>query len=298
VSPWLAPARTIVPAIASGSARRLFAVILLGWSSHSFADPWATDKGNYSIFNPTPDDDMRAFSTDRPTKSNSAYTVDAGHFQYESDVGVFGYGSSGGTQTHQWTILDPTFKMGLTNNVDAELQVTPYKSIVSTNVMGSTNVSGVGDTIVRVKANVFGNDHGPVSLALLPYVKLPTANSDLGNGKTEGGIILPMSVGAPLGFTIIVMTEGDYLKDASVPGYHVAFDLLVNVSHPLGRRWTVYSEAYTSQSFHASDASSTTLDEALSYAWTSNLQLDVGGNFSLHNASPRTQLYAGLAQRY
>ena len=36
------------------------------------------DKSEYTLFNPTPKDKMRDFSTDRPTKSNVPYTVDAG----------------------------------------------------------------------------------------------------------------------------------------------------------------------------------------------------------------------------
>jgi hypothetical protein len=49
------------------------------------SDP-APDKAGYTLFDPTPDDQMRAFCTDRPPKANAACTVDAGHFQYESDI--------------------------------------------------------------------------------------------------------------------------------------------------------------------------------------------------------------------
>ena len=41
-----------------------------------------------------------------------------------------------------------------------------------------------------------------------------------------------------------------------------------------------------------------TLDEALTYALSPNLQLDLGGNFSLNGVVPRTQLYMGLSQRF
>jgi hypothetical protein len=32
---------------------------------------------------------------------------------------------------------------------------------------------------------------------VLPYIKLPTAQSGLGNGRVEGGLILPLSFSAP-----------------------------------------------------------------------------------------------------
>jgi hypothetical protein len=87
----------------------------------AFGDDTAPNKDEYTLWNPTPDADMRSFNTDRPPKANSPYTVDAGHFQYETDIAVFSYGDSGGVRTRQWTLLDPTLKLGLTNRIDAEL---------------------------------------------------------------------------------------------------------------------------------------------------------------------------------
>lgn len=48
------------------------------------------DKWQYSLFNPTPRLLMRPMSTDRPDKTESLYTVDAGHFQFEADLVSFG----------------------------------------------------------------------------------------------------------------------------------------------------------------------------------------------------------------
>ncbi|MEO8821382.1 MAG: hypothetical protein ABI267_05890 [Ginsengibacter sp.] len=44
-----------------------------------------SSKSGYTIFNPTPKKLMRDFETDRPDVTESAYTVDAGHFQLETD---------------------------------------------------------------------------------------------------------------------------------------------------------------------------------------------------------------------
>ncbi len=276
----------------------LLALMLPAFSVSALADDAAPDKSDYALFNPTPDADLRSFNTDRPPKANSPYTVDAGHFQYETNIAVFGYGDTAGVRTRAWTVVDPTLKLGLTNTIDAELQITPYESLVAKSAANTTSVSGVGDTLARLKINVLGDDHGVIAVALLPYVKLPTAQSGLGNGRIEGGLILPISFGAPGGFTVIVMPEGDYLKDAAASGYHAAFDFLINVSHPLDKRWTAYTEAFTTQAFRAQDKPIYTLDEALTCALTANLQLDFGGNFSLNDAAPRAQLYLGLSQRF
>src|ERR1700716_426541 len=58
---------------------------------------------------------MRAFSTDRPTKSNVPYTVDAGHFQYGGDFFIDSYDNTttADTKITAWVVGNPTFKFGL-----------------------------------------------------------------------------------------------------------------------------------------------------------------------------------------
>ena len=288
---WFGPLVAIILALAlSPAAGRVCA--------QDAAPSSPPEKSGFSLFDPTPASDMRSFSTDRPPKANTPYTVDAGHFQYETDLVVYGTGTAGGVRTTSWTAPDPTLKLGLTNTLDAEVQVTPYQQATTRAAGATTRVTGWGDTVVRLKANLLGDDGGAVAVALLPYVKVPTARNGLGNGSVEGGLILPVSFSASAGFTVVVMPEVDALKDAAGVGRHAVFDFLVNVSHPLTRRWTLYSEVFTTQSTEASDKPVYTWDEALTFALTPNLQFDFGGNFALNNAPPRIQTYAGLSQRF
>jgi hypothetical protein len=277
---------------------RLALGFLLAWSAAVRADDTLPDKSAFTLLDPTPDGQLRPFSTDRPPKANSPYTVDAGHFQYETDLAVFSRDNEGGTLTRSWTVFDPTLKLGLTNTVDAELQLTPYESVVSSAAGTRTRLSGGGDTIARVKWNVLGDDGGDVSVALLPYVKLPTARSGLGNGRTEGGLILPVGLTAPLGFMLVVMPQVDVLKNESNDGVHGAFDFLVNASHALGPRWTAYTELYGARPFASGSRTVITFDNALTFAATPVLQFDFGANSSLNGVGPRIQYYAGLSQRF
>jgi hypothetical protein len=269
---------------------------LLAVAGAAFADdPPVPDKSGYTLLDPVPDAQMRAFSTDRPPKANSPYTVDAGHFQYETDLAVYARGNEDGVESRQWTVADPTLKLGVSNGVDAELQLTPFLSQAAGPAPART---GVGDTTARMKWNLLGNDGGDLAVALLPYVKLPTARRPLGNRRIEGGLILPVAISAPGGFTVIVMPEADILSNSPAGGDHAVLDFLVNVSHPLGGRWTVFTEAYAAHAFRAGDREVVTLDEALTFAATSNLQFDLGGNFSANGVAPRVQLYTGLSQRF
>jgi Putative MetA-pathway of phenol degradation len=111
-------------------------------------------------------------------------------------------------------------------------------------------------------------------------------------------VILPINLSAPGGFNLILMSEADYLKDTASHAYHGAFDFLINVGHALDKRWTFYTELFTTQSLQAGQEPIYTLDEALTCALGPNLQLDFGGNFSVSDVPPREQLYIGLSQRF
>ena len=73
--------------------RWAMALIVLGGSligsgqeAPSGPDKALSRKSAYRLFHPTPTADQREMSTDRPDQTESAYTVDAGHFQLEMDL--------------------------------------------------------------------------------------------------------------------------------------------------------------------------------------------------------------------
>ena len=68
------------------------------------------DKDQYWLVNPVPTDQMRSFSTDRPTKSNVPYTVDAGHFQYETDLVNFTHQVTGAVHADTILVSNPRSK--------------------------------------------------------------------------------------------------------------------------------------------------------------------------------------------
>jgi hypothetical protein len=265
----------------------------------------ADDKDQYNLFNPTPVDKMRAFNTDRPTKSNVPYTVDAGHFQYEGDLFIYGYDntSTSNTQITSWTVGNPTFKLGLLNNVDFEVNFSFYNSIRTATVStGASSVSqGFGDTFTRFKWNLFGNEGDGPAFAFIPYAKWPTAPASptgTGNGYIEGGLIAPLAVPLPMGFTAIVMGEMDIVKNAFDGNYRVNIPTLLNVSRSIFENVTAYAEIYANWSTNPQAPNIYTADFALAWQPRPNFQLDVGINIGLNPAAPPYQLYMGIAQRF
>ena len=84
------------------------------------ADKPLPDKSGYNLFHPTPHDLMRELTPDRPDKTESPYTVDAGHFQLEMDVVTFTLNRSNDARIEAWNVAPVNIKIGLLNNVDLQ----------------------------------------------------------------------------------------------------------------------------------------------------------------------------------
>lgn len=79
-----------------------------------FARGQQASKKHYSIFSPAPRDGLREMETDRPDVTKSAITVDAGHFQYESDLVAFEREQSETSLQKTAAINRANLKVGLT----------------------------------------------------------------------------------------------------------------------------------------------------------------------------------------
>ena len=256
-------------------------------------------KNQYWLLNPTPPDEMRSFNTDRPTKANVPYTVDAGHVQYESDLVNFTHQVVGPLRVNTILAPNPTVKVGVTNNADLEVNV-PFVGVHSfgTSRAPASTVWGIGDTLTRAKINLWGNDGGDSAAALIPFVKVPSAPIGIGNGAIEEGLIAPLALNLPQNFILLLVPEIDVLKNGADNGRHGNFILDVNLSREVIKivayveLWSDYNNDPLQKTTQVS------FDAAVQWMVVSNVQLDVGANFGLTSATPAVQVYAGLSQRF
>ncbi|MGD0104392.1 MAG: transporter [Rhodopila sp.] len=260
------------------------------------------DKSGYTLFDPTPDDQMRSFCTDRPPKANLPCTVDAGHFQYEADMVNWTNLHTGGVTMNTYLFANPTLKLGLANRIDLELNMDPVETVSTSGAGRKQTLTGVGDLFVRIKVNLAGAEGGDFQAALIPYVKIPTAKAGIGNQAGEGGVIAPLSFALPRDFTLLFDPEIDILRNAADFGRHTNFQTLANLSHALSSSVTGYLELWGQ--FDNDPANSTkqaSLDLSVSWiAWQDlpNLQFDMGSNIGLTSATPSIQLFLGISQRF
>jgi hypothetical protein len=267
-------------------------------------DSTSADKSMYNLFDPTPVDAMRAFEPERPAKILNPFTVDAGHFQIESDFINYIASDYAGFSTRFFETADPTIKLGLTNTIDFELVLNGYQNTVThSNQTGAlvANGHGFGDTILKIKINLVGDDGGAFAMALVPYVKVPSAAPGLGNGVVEGGVALPMQINLPADFTLALQTEYDALKDANDSQRYANLVDIVNLSHPLpfiSKDLTASIELFSSIGTDPFTPAVYTFDIGLAYLILPNVQLDAGANFGLSRASPDLNLYTGVTARF
>jgi hypothetical protein len=257
------------------------------------ADP---NKWQYNLFNPTPRALMREMSTDRPDKTESAYTVDAGHFQFEADLVSFGIDrwNADGERVFGVNVANVNLKAGLYNNVDLQLLVENYvyEQVRADGV--TARKSGFGDLTTRLKVNVWGNDGGTTAFAVMPFVKFPTNTGGLGNKRVEGGIIFPLAVELPYGWGMGVMTEFDvvYREDG---GYGPDFINSITFSHNIIGHLAGYVEFFSQLS---EGDLIITLDAGLAYALTEDIQLDCGCNFGVTEAADDFNPFVGISMRF
>jgi hypothetical protein len=273
-------------------------------SALPFSEAADADKSSYHLFNPTPRELMRDMSTDRPDKTESAYTVDAGHFQLEMDVVTFSYDryntDRSNTRVETVGIAPVNLKVGLLNNVDLQLMIDSYTSVRqhdrTAHVVEKNR--GFGDMTVRMKMNVWGNDGGKTALGLMPFVKLPTNQDGLGNNSVEGGLIAAFAAELPLNWGLGAMTEIDAVRDEADGGHHAEFVNSITFGHEIASKLAGYVEFFSVVSAESGSDWVGTFDAGLTYALTDDIQLDAGINIGLTRSADDWNPFIGISWRY
>ena len=280
------------------------ALFFLGVSWCSWGAAEAPDKSRYHLFNPTPREFMRELATDRPDKTESPYTVDAGHFQFEMDVLNYSYDryntARADTRTESVAIAPINFKAGLCNRVDLQVVVQSYSSVRAHDRAAGVveKQRGFGDVIPRLKVNVWGNDGGATAFGVMPFVKLPTNQDRLGNNSVEGGVIFPLAVQLPKGWSLGLMTEWDFIRDGAGTGHHPEFINSITCGHDIAGHLGGYLEFFSAVSTETGSRWVGTVDVGLTYELTQDIHLDAGVNFGLTRAADDLNPFFGISWRF
>lgn len=214
-------------------------------------------------------------------------TVDAGHLQLEFDPLNLARDHDGDHRNEAWTWAALNCRIGLTDSAELQLAINPLDRLRTINHSLQTREvrHGFGDTTVRLKFNLWGNDGGASALALEPYVKVPTAGAAIGNKAFEGGLLVPMAFELTGGFSADMLFECDAVRNEADDGYTAAFAHAVTLNRALGERWEAFVEC--SASLAAESDSSLVVAAGIGVSCTINddVQLETGIGFGLTDAA-------------
>jgi Putative MetA-pathway of phenol degradation len=261
------------------------------------------DKSIYNLFNPTPDKYMREISPDRPDKTDSPFTLDAGHFQLEMDYANFTYDEPNSQREdikyESYQIAPMNVKMGVLNNADVQLVLTPYQWQRTEDTLTGVveKDSGFGDITTRVKVNVVGNDGGFFALGLIPFITFPTAQNHLGDGAYEGGVGIPYAFNVPnwdVGLQTTVSCDHNDVGD----GYHTEIDNSISIGHAIIGNLEYHVEFFSGVSTERNSEWVGTFDTWFTYQVNENLIFDGGVYIGVTAAADSWHPWIGMTWRY
>lgn len=258
-----------------------------------------SSKSGYHLFSPTPRHLMRELSTDRPDKTESPYTVDAGHFQVEIDAISFAFDNENGLTRRTIDVMTTNIKVGLANSHDLQIVLPVFTGATQwlDNPPSSTRPSRFPELIpletmiIRWKWNLMGNDQGDIAFAAMPWAEISFDNTD----EISVGIILPASFPLFNDLSTAAMIEIDRI---AVGGSTYQNHLIISgtIGRDLSASWGAYAELFTDISEDISPIS--TFDLGITLGVSSSLQLDTGMNIGLSRAADDYNPFLGASVRF
>lgn len=250
----------------------------------------------HSLLHPVPIDSLRDMETDRPDVTESPYTVDAGHIQFETDLVRLVTEKSKSQQTRTLLINQINVKIGITNSTALQIGFETYGRKNEKDLESGTTetTNGHGDLSLRIKQNLVGNDDGNFALALLPYVKFPTSKYDE-ESKIEAGLIVPMVYKLPGDWKLGFQLEVDRLKDQDQQTMHTEFLQSLTISHPLMKGIDGIAETYYTYDFKAHHWSNY-INAAIQIEVMKDFKLDAGLNYGIQHSAEK-HYFLGAAFR-
>lgn len=248
---------------------------------------------------PAEADDKSPICADRPGKATSACTVPQGHWQLESALADWTLQKTDGERDTSLVIGETTIKYGLTGASDIEVDVTPWQRASSSFGALHSSVSGIGDVRVIYKQRLSASD-APVQIIAMPFIKVPTANHALGNGKWEGGLLFPASYSIPKSpLSIGVTPEIDWVADGDGQGHHLAMVQVASLDLAASSKLNIAAEIWGAWDWDpAGTTRQASADASAAYLLSNDVQLDAGANFGLNQATPDVELYGGVSVRF
>lgn len=248
-------------------------------------------KKNRSLFYPVPKDQMRSFETDRPDATESAYTVDAGHFQVETDLFKSEKTNVDGIKSINNSFNAANLKLGITNSLDIQFVVNMLDLSKIKYSDSTIEEFGFGGLSFRIKQNIWGNDEGKTAFAVLPYLNFST-NSSRG---ISGGIVFPFAISLSHGWDFGAQFETEFEHNQTGDNYHFNYLMTFTTSHSIINDLDFFIEAAALRNNNI-QAYEYFANGGFVFAVAKNINIDCGIYYGIKKVSSKTY-FIGLSFR-
>lgn len=245
--------------------------------------------------------DLRDLCPDRPGRLTPACIVDASHLQVETAGVDFTHDATATDVTDTFGVASTLLRYGVTQHLELLASWTPYvHQRVRTFGAGATSTDGVGDVTLGLKQSLFHPDGKGLSLALQPFVVVPTAKAALGVGSTVEGLIVPVTLALPAAFSLGLSPEVDRLPDSAGRGHHASYTMIGGVSRQLG----AVNAGVELATVHDDDPArrTTRVTADIFAAWVPKaiptVQFDAASYVGLNRDTPDIEVLVGVSKRF
>ncbi len=245
--------------------------------------------------------DLRDLCPDRPGRLTPACIVDAGHLQVETGAVDFTHDATDSDITDTLTIASTTLRYGVTDHLEAVAQWSPYTSVRDRMRGGGvTTDRGVGDVLLGLKQSLLHPDGKGVSIALAPFVTIPTAKSAIGAGSSTQGLIVPVTISLPADFSLGLSPEVDRLPNGGDRGHHASYTMIGGISRAFGAVTPGVELAATQDDDPTGRKTEATADFFAAWIPKSlpSVQFDVATYVGLNRDTPDVEAYIGVSKRF
>jgi hypothetical protein len=244
---------------------------------------------------------FRSLTTERPSKSDSIYTLNRGKFLFETSLLSKTFIDNSSQKIKAKSLFDfSTFRYGINDENEIQFITNPliYKKYSSSN--SSQKFDGNGESFLRFKHNFLGNDSGTFGFALTPFVKIIKSSRNQLGSDLRGGLIMPFQVKIHDDLTLGGMYQLNYYKTQNIDKNSRYFAIInaYYLSKDLTTKTSSYLEFYSLKTFVNKNFVQNYLDFGVNYLLTDNLKIDVGANFGVSKKADDLNYFSGLAYRF
>ena len=235
-------------------------------------------------------DDLPAVAPDRPSATNSAQTVPRGFVQLETG-GEFIDQRAGSSTADRSVALQATLRIGILDRLEARVESRPVVWLRS-----EGEHTGAGDVTLGLKYRFLDAAEGSPwpALAILPFVKIPTAKEPIGSGRPDGGAALLATLELPAGFSLDANAGVTAVGQSRPRGFLPQGMVSGSVSHALGERLSLFGELAWQSKEERDGRHQLLLDAGITYRVLRWLAVDAAVGTTLSGSGPELAARAGL----